>query len=84
MKNIEIHMQMDPARARLLFTVHDAYVFDVEDGYVEKFCELLKQVLTSPIQGFSVPLKADIKVGNSVYEGDLKKFEGIDGKLDRM
>jgi DNA polymerase-1 len=69
--------ELDPERAMLVGTIHDSILGDLEDGYVDEGCTIMKQVMedVEPIRRkfgaeITVPIVADIEVGQHWGEGE--------------
>ena len=57
-----------PADARLLLTVHDSVLIEVPVDKAHEIAALVRHVMESPIEGFTVPLEAKVKRGRTWAE----------------
>lgn len=62
---IRVHNLFDPAKQRILFTVHDSIVFECLEGFEEETVSLVKTVMEQWPIASPVPLKVDIKTGKT-------------------
>jgi uracil-DNA glycosylase family 4 len=65
---VALHREVDPGRAKLCLTVHDSILAGVEEGYVDEYSKICKEVMESrpkELLGWDIPFKADIGVGKT-------------------
>jgi DNA polymerase-1 len=66
---IRVHGRLaeDGIPARMLLTVHDELVFEVEEGAVDPLAELVRREMESAIE-LDVPVEVGIGVGPTWYD----------------
>jgi DNA polymerase I-like protein with 3'-5' exonuclease and polymerase domains len=65
---IKLHREIDPKKAKLCLTVHDSILAQVEEGYVEDYSAVCREIMIAQpkdILGWTIPFKADIGVGKT-------------------
>jgi DNA polymerase-1 len=72
-----LNRELDPKLGWMVGTVHDSILFDFDDGYVDRGCEIVKEVMENmePVRrmfgaDITVPIVADIEVGRHWGEGE--------------
>lgn len=73
---IQLHRLLDPKKAKIVGSVHDALLFNIRDDAVEETLPIIKQVMENPplkkwfgIE-LTVPIEVDISVGKHWGEGE--------------
>lgn len=62
---------IDPTRARIVLLVHDSIIAEVQDDYIDTYCEICKSIMESRAKkelGWTLPFVADIGVGQTWAE----------------
>ena len=54
-----------PSDCRLLLSVHDSVLIEAPAGRVEEVVMAIRREMEAVPSGFTVPLKVEVKVGNS-------------------
>lgn len=73
---IELHRILPSDEARIIATIHDSILFEVRDGYVKKWCPVIRQVMedTERVErqfkcDINVPITVDVEIGTHFGEG---------------
>lgn len=70
-----LHNSMDPKEARIVGTVHDSILFEIKDGFVDKWVPIIKETMENlPLKEkfdvtLTVPIKVDMTIGTHWGEG---------------
>jgi len=67
-------IEEDGIGARVVMTVHDSIIFEVEEGDVSELAEQARRIMEG-WESCGVPLKVDIEIGRTW--GDLAPYEGL-------
>ena len=76
---LNVMQSIDLTRAKLVMTVHDSVVFDIEDSYVEEAAPIIKRCLEhplfygQPLDFINIPLVADFQIGKKY--GEMVEYE---------
>jgi DNA polymerase I-like protein with 3'-5' exonuclease and polymerase domains len=71
---VRIHGRLDPTQARILLTVHDSILVMSRTCYVEEACAIIREEMETNLpdlptwfapQGWCIPMRADIEVGQT-------------------
>jgi DNA polymerase-1 len=69
MINVQEQMTIRKMKSRMLITVHDELVFDIEKKEKKLMVDLVREEMENPLE-LSVPIKVDIKIGKNWLEMD--------------
>jgi DNA polymerase-1 len=71
--------ELDPAVARTVSSVHDSILVEARDDVVAETAATMKRIMEdSPVDTRGVPLGVDVKIGRSLADEDMLKWQPSD------
>jgi len=58
-----VYHQADPAKIRIILTVHDSVLYEVREDYLQEGVELIEQLMNHHLIEAPAPLEVDTKIG---------------------
>lgn len=61
--------------AYIIMQIHDSIIFEIADEILDDTIKIVKEEMTRPVTGFTIPLAVDVKVGKRL--GEMKELQEV-------